>query len=165
MIRARAIASLAGLTLLAGCTMPDPSMAAEVGGKRISEATLTSVVEGCVAATQGRTGIDRGRVLAGLIRGELAADALVQRKVDVTETQLTEIAQRQGAASLRDNPQCQIWVDAVSKIVIAAKTMGEQQFISSAQTVPVKLNPRYGGWVPASLEIAGSGSLSQPSRG
>ncbi|MDO4784933.1 MAG: hypothetical protein Q3997_07615 [Propionibacteriaceae bacterium] len=162
MTRARVIAPLVGLALAAGCSMPDPSLAVNVGGTDISESTISRIAEGCGPLLQRTPNLIREEVVMMMTQATLADQVISSNSLEVTQTEVDEAISRGPMAPLRENPDCKTLVDAVGRLSVLIESVGEEQFLSAAGAIPVKLNPRYGEWSPAVLSSTGSGSLSAP---
>ena len=164
MTRARVILPLAAVALAAGCSMPDPSLAVNVGGTDIKESTITRVAEGCAPLLQRTPNLIREDIVMMMTQATLAEQVISANSLEVSQSAVDEAIERGSLAGLRSNTDCKTLVDAAGRLSVLVDLIGEEQFLSAAGQIPVKLNPRYGEWSPVALSSTGSGSLSVPLR-
>lgn len=163
MTRARVIAPLAGVVLMAGCSMPAPSVAAKVGTDVITEKTVTQIAEGCSKLLQAEPNALRLDIVRMLMQGSIARQVAAAEKIDVSATAKdTLLAQAPQMAALKDDPQCANIAEAFATVQVTVASLGgEAPLIAKGGELSVELNPRYGVWSPKTLAMAGTGSISQ----
>lgn len=162
MIRARMIAPVAGLVLLAGCSMPSPSVAVQIGDEAIKESTVTKVAEGCASLVGESANALRLDIVRLLTQGAIARQVAAAGSIDVSQGSLDKIlAQATQMKALKANAECAQVADSFAAVQLVVASLGESQFIGTAAALPIRLNPRYGTWTPQSLSMAGTGSISQ----
>lgn len=165
MTRARLFAPLAAVALLAGCSLPTPSVAVQVGTAKITETQVTNVAEGCgIVLAQPAANLRRD-VVVFLTRGELATQIAAANNIDLGRGVLDTFVRTQapGIVSYYEDDDCAQLADAAAKFEIVAGTVADPAAVLAlTDQIELQLNPRYGTWDPATLEASGTGSLSEP---
>lgn len=160
MSRARLLTPLAALALLAGCGMPNPAAASQVGDVTIAEKTVTSLTEACAPVVHRGVAEMRTTVVEFLTRGEAARQLAAKHGIDVSEgaidAALPQIAPDQFPLL---NTGCAPLVRSSMATEIVANQL-QATFLPEAHSLGITLNPRYGTWDATKLTTAGSGSLS-----
>lgn len=142
---------------LAACS-PAPTTAAQVGGETITEATLTSTVEGC--AELGATAT-RSAMLTPLVIGEAARQLAEQEQVDLGMLDQVMASDPQIAPYLA-NEGCARVGEAQGLLGLLYAELGQEAVVDSILGADVVVNPRYGDWDTTNGVVAGSGSVSVP---
>lgn len=142
---------------LAACS-PAPTTAAQVGGETITEATLSSTVEGC--AELGATAT-RGAMLTPLVIGEAARQLAEREQVDLGGLDEFMAGDPQIAPYLA-NEGCARVGEAQALLGLLYTELGQDIVVDAILGTDVTVNPRYGDWDTTNGVVAGSGSISVP---
>lgn len=168
------VAVLAVVVLaLTGCAGGSGSTAAYVGGESISDTDLDRVT----TAISGAAGqqASEAAVLSALVKGRLATTIATQRGIAITDGERDQFIQQQSKVSpdyaeyLRylSNPDAAEAVYGFANYDLVTQRLGgNQQFVTEAQKIGVRLNPRFGDWVyidgQMGIRVGSNGSLSTP---
>ncbi|SER72067.1 hypothetical protein SAMN05443377_10769 [Propionibacterium cyclohexanicum] len=163
---------LAAMGTLASCA-PNPGVAAELGGVRVSESAVDAYSRGCVEVLD-EMGI-AGNVTDGDVRRNVvswAASGLIADQLAARYGVTIEDADKRAAlASLQDgaqfaqNPECGRALDGRVRLLALAMRHDVGEVSRDAAAAPVIVNPRYGTWNGAEQIVSGTGSLSSPGTG
>lgn len=162
MIRARVIAPIAAVVLLAGCSAT-PAVASKVDGTIIDEAAVTDASVGCDAVLDATANELRRDVVAVLTRGVIAVDLAKANGIDISQQTVESYLQQNQPALVNfyTNEDCGKVATAIGQFEIVGAAMGQQGVLAAVSEYDVELNPRYGNWDAANVTFAGSGSLSK----
>lgn len=182
-------ATLLGSALLLSACAPTGATAAVVNGVTIPTAQVNSIAKGCAAAIND-SGLTPQTVTPDMVRADALQIAILSEWAaqyviteagagdqvpegtsalsyledheipdDAAPTTDQMVASVEGAQQgyLLDNEQCSVGILGLARHNVLAATAGSDYF---NRPVDVEVNPRFGAWDPASLTVAGSGSLS-----
>lgn len=163
-----AVAAAAGVLTLSGCSgnpnVGNPNVAATVNGTAISvsqvEATAAGVADAQKAA--GKATALRGAVASLLVRSQVMLQAGQAKGVTISDADVkTAMATSTEITSYANDPRSAQFAQEYVRAVLVAQKLGSAPVIAFSQAADVELNPRYGVWDPATLDVSNtSGSLS-----
>lgn len=160
-----ALAGVLAAATLAGCS-PSPRVVTSVNGATLDEA----VVQADTAAMAKITGEDPTEIRLTIVMihsmGLAAQEVAKSSGVELTsQEKALVISQNKGMTAWKDTPEAQGFVNSYATYALARAKMGDNGFLAACSQLDVKLNPRYGNWVPSKCAVDGNpGSLSVASK-
>jgi hypothetical protein len=168
------VVALVMLALCAGCYGNNPNTVVTIGDKTITEAELsvyTDAINTALKEAGNPNQVARESAISNGIIGALALQGAASQpalSALVSDSQLVELSQQPIFASLAQQTAFQPFMKEflAAQLIIGAVQYGNTEaqvaLLTVAMEIPVKLNPRYGEWIPEQLSFSGSGSLSVP---
>ncbi|PIF01764.1 MAG: hypothetical protein CR979_01985 [Propionibacterium sp.] len=150
---------LASISLLAGCGMHSPNVAAIVDNVGLPESTVTAVTDGC-REVLGQE-VDRNKIAVLLVRGDIARKLAETKNIKISKEDLEKVRTEGQLERLEKNAECAQASESLATFIATIKKMGEKEFLTAAAKVNVEMNPRYGSWISEELAPNGQSSISQ----
>lgn len=183
-------ATLLGSALLLSACAPTGATAAVVNGVVITNSQVNSVAQGCATAINdsglaaqevtpdliradalqisilsewaAQYVVDEAGEADGLADGESAASYLQNNEVSgeglPTEEEMLGTIEQSQQTYLLESEDCAAAMLGLARHNVLAYTAGADYFNQASE---IEVNPRFGNWDPATLTVAGSGSLSE----
>lgn len=156
----------AGLLALVGCA-GSPQTAAQVGDRRITEAEIAPVAAALAGVSTEKTDTAASfssTVLTLMIQSELAHTAIVGSGITISDTDRKSLyATNEQFGKLATEPATADFMQRYADLYLLAQTdAGKTAFSKVVQSTKVVVNPRYGSWDAAQLQLTDvGGSLSE----
>lgn len=157
----------AGLLALTGCA-GSPQTAAQVGDRRITESEVSQIAWALADASADKTDTPAGynaTVVTLMIQSELAHAAIVESGITIADADRQALyASNPELGKLATAPATAAFMQRYADLyLMAPNEAAKAAFTKIVQNTLVVVNPRYGSWDPAQLELTGTGgSLSEP---
>lgn len=160
---------VAVLGVLAGCS-PNPGVAVELDGVRVSESTVGGYAKGCTQvldemglSSRFTDGDVRRNVVSWTASGLIADQLATRYGVTIKDSDKREaLASLQNGPQFAENSVCGEALDGRLKLLALALEHDSAQVSKDAAAAPVVVNPRYGTWSGTDQLVNGTGSLSSP---
>lgn len=153
------LAPVVALAALVGCS-PSPSTAATVAGTEIPVSAVSAAVAGCAEIGANVREADAVRWL--VIREAVVATA-AERDIVLDDEQIARAAKSDPTNGvLATNADCAQIAEGPAALNLLALQMDPQAIVAALTEVDVEVNPRFGTWQPADVNLGGSGSMSVP---
>lgn len=155
-----------GLLLLSGCGKTNPNIAATVGSEQVSIATVDAVAK-VIAANSPESpnwGGWRAPVVQVIVVSRIGAMVKQQAGITITDIQRQQVYSTNAlyAALAKDEASKAFMSDFADATLMLNDTNVAALFAQVAPTVPVTVNPVFGEWDPAKVQLTGeTGSLSK----
>ncbi len=160
------VAVFAAVLALTGCAGQSPATAATVNQVVITETQIDEVAQALatIFGSPEQPGAQRRLAATVLIGNEVGRAVAAERGVTISEQDRTDmIAQYTDLTALSEQPGMQQIVSDYAAAVLIRTELGETDFATTAATIPVVVNPRYGSWDATLAQLQNdSGSLSSP---
>ena len=159
-------AVFAAVLALTGCAGQSPATAATVNQVVITETQVDQVAQALATIFESpeQAGAQRRLAATVLIGNEGGRAVGAERGVTISEDDRKgTIAQYTDLTALSEQPGMAQIVDDYAAALLIRTELGETDFATTAATIPVVVNPRYGSWDATLGQLeTGSGSLSSP---
>jgi hypothetical protein len=157
---------VAGLLLLSGCGKTNPNIAATIGGEQVTVATVDAVAT--VIADNSPDAPNWGRwrapVLQVIVVSRIGAMVKQQAGITITDIQRQKVysSNQLYAALAKDEATKAFMSDFADATLLLNDTDAGALYAQVAPTVPVTVNPVFGEWDAANVQLTGNtGSLSR----
>lgn len=162
--RRGALAAVAGVLVLAGCSNASPGVVAYVGDSQITETQVKTTVAAVSSTVQEGQTVSTDAVITAMIQGELSSQIARDRNIAITDGQRETLLKTSQLAPLLNVEDAKSIAYDVADQQIVADKLGPQAYLAEVEKRKVTLNPRYG-VLDAKQKIileGQSGSLSTP---
>ncbi|PFG17388.1 hypothetical protein ATK74_1956 [Propionicimonas paludicola] len=155
----------AGLLALAGCA-GSPQTAAQVGDHRITDAEVAPIAAALAAAGTDKETATKltPTVISLLIQSELGHAAMVKAGLNFTDNDRKPLyASNPVLGAMATQPATAAFIQRYADLYLVTQSAeGKTAFSDVVQNTKITVNPRYGDWDPAQLQLTNAGgSLSE----
>ena len=159
----RGIASgvVAAVLALAGCSSP-PGAAAQVNGVSVPD----TAVRHAASVVSAQLGIAESGVLPqvalDMTLGEASTQIAARNDIQVSDARIQETLRSVDPRllPLAEMPGSDAWVRSAATTYVVVQEMGRERYTEQLRELPIRVNPRYGTWDAANVDLV-DGSLSQ----
>jgi hypothetical protein len=151
---------VAGMLALSGCSGQNPNIAATVDGVAIP------VTEAEETYTALKTYLQNPSLAAAtglLVTSRVGASIAQQQGLQFSDDDRAAASASTLPQELAADQSLSGFVNDYVTTVLVSQQLGQEAFLAAAAAVEVEVNPRFGSWDAATLQLEpGSGSLSSP---